>query len=148
MTRPRTNPYLYVTWIPRYLTCDKSCLYAAWFKANHQGYVKMPGDFDSAKWNIEHADLMNKPLEELEDRGSEIFIERQNSFKVESSRTGAVIGGTPDIIAVHTSLMEMVSELRRLMARIEPLRFACTPLTRPKAVRNMVKRLQITYGKW
>ena len=51
MTTPRTSPYMYVTWIPRYLTGEKSCLYAAWFKANHQGYAKMPSDFDSAKWN-------------------------------------------------------------------------------------------------
>ena len=28
------------------------------------------------------------------------------------------------------------------------VRYACTPLTRPKAVRNMAKGLQITYGKW
>ena len=50
MTTPRTSPYMYVTWIPRYLTGEKSCLFAAWFKANHQGYAKMPSDFDSAKW--------------------------------------------------------------------------------------------------
>ena len=60
MTTPRTSPYMYVTWIPRYLTGEKSCLYAAWFKANHQGYAKMPSDFDSAKWNMEHTDLMNE----------------------------------------------------------------------------------------
>ena len=101
MTTPRTSPYMYVTWIPRYLTGEKSCLYAAWFKANHQGYAKMPSDFDSAKWNMEHTDLMNELITELEERGCEIFIERQNSFKVESARSGVVVGGTPDIIAVH-----------------------------------------------
>ncbi len=31
----------------------------------------------------------------------DLFIERKNSFKVESFRTGAIIGGTPDIITVH-----------------------------------------------
>ena len=61
----------------------------------------MPSDFNSAKWNMEHTDLMNALVEELEDRGCEIFIEHQNSFKVESPRTGAVIGGTLDIIALH-----------------------------------------------
>ena len=44
---------------------------------------------------------MNELVEELEERGCEIFIERQNSFKVESARSGVVVGGTPDIIAVH-----------------------------------------------
>ena len=101
MTRPRTNLYLYLTWIPRYLTGEKSCLYAAWFKANHQNYKKMPSDFNSAKWNMEHTNLMNELVEELEERSCEIFIEKQNSFKVESARSGVVVGGTPDVIAVH-----------------------------------------------
>ena len=61
----------------------------------------MPSDFDSAKWTMEHTDLINALVEELEERGCQIFIERQNSFKVESSRSGVVVGGTPDIIAVH-----------------------------------------------
>ena len=81
MTHPRTSPYMYVTWIPRYLTGDKSCLFAAWFKANHQGYAKMPSDFNSAKWNMEHTDLMNELVAELEERGCELFIEQQNSFQ-------------------------------------------------------------------
>ena len=101
MTHPRTSPYMYVTWIPRYLTGDKSCLFAAWFKANHQGYAKMPSDFDAARWNMEHTDLMNELVEELEERGCEIFIEHQNSFRVESARSGAVTGGKPDMIAVY-----------------------------------------------
>ena len=101
MTQTRTAPYMPVTWIPRYLTGDKSCLFTAWFKANHQGYAKMPSDFNSAKWNMEHTDLMNELVEELEERGCQIFIERQNSFKVESARSGVVVGGTPDIIAIH-----------------------------------------------
>ena len=100
-TKPRNAPYMPVTGISRYLTGDKSCIWAAWFKANHQGYAKMPSDFNSAKWNMEHTDLMNELVEELEERGCEIFIERQNSFKVESARSGVVVGGTPDIIAVH-----------------------------------------------
>ena len=58
MTRPRTNPYQYVIWIPRYLTGEKSCLWAPWFKVNFQNYEKVPSDFDSAKWNMEHIDLL------------------------------------------------------------------------------------------
>ena len=101
MTSPRTSTYVYVTWIPRYLTGDKSCIFAAWFKANHQGYAKMPSDFNSSKWNMEHTDLMNELVAELEERGCQIFIERQNFFHVESPRSSVVVAGTPDIIAVH-----------------------------------------------
>ena len=39
---PDVSPYLHATWIPRYLTGDKSCLWACWFKANKQGYDRMP----------------------------------------------------------------------------------------------------------
>ena len=101
MTRPRTNPYLYLTWIPRYLTGEKSCIWAAWFKANFQNYEKVPSDFDSAKWNMDHTDLMNKLVDSLEEQGSRVFIENQNSFKVESPRSGVVISGKSDVIAVH-----------------------------------------------
>ena len=100
MTRARGAPYLYVTWIPRYLTGEKSCLWAAWFKANFQGYEKMPSDFDSAKWNMDHTDLMNTLVDSLEEQGSQVFIENQNLFKVESPRSGVVISGKPDVIAV------------------------------------------------
>ena len=76
----RTAPYMPVTGISRYLTGDKSCVFAAWFKANHQGYKKMPSDFNSAKWNMEHTDLMNELVEELEERGCQIFIETPELF--------------------------------------------------------------------
>ena len=112
MTIPRTNTYLYVTWIPRYLTGDKSCLWACWFKANHQGYAKMPSDFDAARWNMEHTDLLNELVAELEEQGCELFIEQQNSFRVESPRSGAVIGGKPDIIAVFPDGRTVVYDVK------------------------------------
>ena len=41
---------------------------------------------------------MNELVEELEERGYQIFIERQNSFKVESSRSVVVVGGASDLV--------------------------------------------------
>ena len=101
MTRTRSSPYLHVTWIAKYLVGEKNCLWAAWFKSNHQGYAKVPSNFDSARWNMEHTDLLNELIAELEKQGCEIFIERQNEFRVLSARSGTVISGRPDIIAVH-----------------------------------------------
>ena len=99
MAYARRSPYLHATWISRYLTGDKSCLWACWFKANYQGYDRMPSDFDVARWTMEHTDLLNKLIADLEEQGCELFIEHQNGFRVESSRTGAVIGGRADLIA-------------------------------------------------
>ena len=72
MTIMRTNPYLYATWISRYLVGDKSCLWVCWFKANFHGYANMPSDFDSACWNMEYTYLMNKLVAELEGQDCEL----------------------------------------------------------------------------
>ena len=112
MTYPRTSTYLYATWISRYLTGDKSCLWACWFKGNYQGYDRMPSDFDSARWNMEHTDLLNELVAELEERGCELFIERQNFFLVESPRSGAVVGGKPDLIAVFPDGRTVVYDVK------------------------------------
>ena len=100
MTRRRSNPYLYVTWIAKYLVGERSCLWATWFKTNHERYDKASSGFDSARWNMEHTDLMNELVDRLEERGCKVFIERQNEFRVASLRSGTVISGKPDIIAV------------------------------------------------
>ena len=112
MTRSRTNPYMYVTWIPRYLTGEKSCLWAAWLKANHQNYEKVPSDFDSAKWNLEHTDLLTELVDRLEEQGCQVFIESQNSFKVESPRSGFVISSKPDVIVVHPDGRAVVYDVK------------------------------------
>ena len=56
-------------------------------------------DFDVARWTMEHTDLLNKLIADLEEQGCELFIEHQNGFRVESSRTGAVISGRADLMA-------------------------------------------------
>ena len=101
MTRQRSNPYLHVTWIAKHLVGDKSCLWATWFKTNYRDYRRAPSDFDSARWNMEHTDLLNEQAEGIEARGCRIFVERQNDFRTESPRSGTTIHGRPDIIAVH-----------------------------------------------
>ena len=72
----------------------------------------MPSDFDSARWNMEHTDLLNELVAELEERGCELFIERQNSFRVESPRSGAVVGGKPDLIAVFPDGRTVVPDVK------------------------------------
>ncbi len=100
MTRPRPNPYMYVTWIARPLVGEKNCLWAPWYKASYQGFERVLSTFDSARWNMEHTDLLNEFADQLQARGCELFIERQNEFKAESPNSGMVIHGRPDIIAV------------------------------------------------
>ena len=99
MTVPRSSPYMYGTWPTKYLTGDKSCLWACWFKTHYQNYEKAPSDFDLARWQAEHTVLVNSLADELERQGCKVWIEHQNSFKVESRKSGLTVSGRPDLIA-------------------------------------------------
>lgn len=101
MTTPRSSPYLHVSWLSKALVGDKNCLWAYYFKANNQGYVKVPSDFDLARWQMDHTALLNELVEQLEQQGCKVWIERQNDFRVVSPNSGVTISGTPDVIAVH-----------------------------------------------
>lgn len=101
MTTPRSSPYVYATWPTKYLTGDKSCLWACWFKTHHQNYEKAPSDFDLVRWQAEHTVLVNSLANDLEKRGCEVFIEHQNSFRIESRKSGLAVSGRPDLIAKH-----------------------------------------------
>ena len=83
----------------------------AWFKANHQGYAKMPRGFNSPRWNMEHIDLTNELVERLEERSGEIFVERQNEFRVESPRHE---NGSQrrDLIALHPDGRAIIYDAR------------------------------------
>ncbi len=100
MTRPRSNPYMYVTWIARPLVGERNCLWAPWYKTNYQDFDKAPSTFDSARWNMGHTDLLNDLADRLQARECKLFIERQNEFRTEIPNSGMVIHGRPDIIAV------------------------------------------------
>ena len=99
MTVSRSSPYMYATWPTKYLTGEKSCLWACWFKAHHQGYEKAPSDFDLVRWQAEHTVLVNSLANDLEKQGCRVWIEHQNSFRIESRKSGLTVSGRPDLIA-------------------------------------------------
>ena len=101
MTTPRSSPYMYATWPTKYLVGDKSCHWACWFKAHHQGYEKAPSDFDLARWQAEHTVLVNSLINDLEKNGCKVWIEHQNSFRIESRKSGLTVSGRPDLIAKY-----------------------------------------------
>ena len=101
MTVQRDNPYMYATWPTRYITGDKSCLWACWYKTHYYRYQKAPSDFDLVRWQAEHTVLVESLTNELEQKGCTVWIEHQNSFKIESPRSGLTVSGRPDLIARH-----------------------------------------------
>ena len=101
MTVPRDNPYMYATWPTRYIIGDKSCLWACWYKTHYYKYPKAPSDFDLVRWQAEHTVLMDSLTNEIEQKGCTVWIEHQNSFRIESPRSGLTVSGRPDLIARH-----------------------------------------------
>ena len=96
---PRSNPYIWVTWLSKLLVGDVSCEWAAWFKAHHKQYAKMPSSFDAVGWQMNHTELLNKVWGDLDDQGVEVLTENQSSFNIRGS-SGTMLGGRPDIVAL------------------------------------------------
>ena len=53
------------------------------------------------RWQAEHTVLVESLTNELEQKGCTVWIEHQNSFKIESPRSGLTVSGRPDLIARH-----------------------------------------------
>ena len=94
-----TGPYIWVTWLPRLLSGESSCEWAAWFKAQHEGssWTRAPSDFDQAGWLMDHTALLNEQREVWEKQGCSVLTEAQNSFTLRGS--SASLAGKPDLVA-------------------------------------------------
>ena len=100
MTEPRSGPYIWVTWLSKLLVGDRSCEWAAWFKAHHKNYDRSPSPFDAVTWQMNHTALLNDVRAELELDGNRVLSEDQNYFNLRGN-SGAVLGGKPDLVVMH-----------------------------------------------
>ena len=91
------RPYIWATSLPRLLTGENSCEWAAWFKAHHENWAKVPNDFDQAKWMLDHTALVNRVREQQESIGHAVSTENQNTFHLRGAT--ATLAGKPDLIA-------------------------------------------------
>lgn len=99
MTKPRTEPYVWVTWLSRLMAGDVRCQWAPWFKTHYTGYAQAPSDFQLAAWTVEHTQLLDELVKERAKLGEGIYREVQNAFRVRRP-SGLVIAGKPDLIAI------------------------------------------------
>ena len=81
------------------LVGDTSCEWAAWFKAHFRDFRKVPSDFDTFSWQLDHTDLLSEVRAGLEAEGYAATTEQQNLFRLRGS-SGITVGGRPDLIAV------------------------------------------------
>ena len=79
MPQRREQPYIWATSLPKLITGECSCEYAAWFKAHHQGWTRQPSDFDAVQWQIQHTALLTETRDRFLASGYDVFTEAQNA---------------------------------------------------------------------
>ena len=96
-TTPRRGlPYLYCTWIAKYLSGERQCLWALWFQSRFR-YGKVASDFDLAAWSADHDALVAKRAEELKAAGYTVRLENENYWQLKGQT--AMLAGKMDIVA-------------------------------------------------
>jgi hypothetical protein len=99
MTVRREGTYVWVTWLARLMAGEAECGWSTWFRARHQGWAKVPTDFQLAQWIADHTRVLNELAGRREMLGETTFRESQNGFKF-TSRNRVVLGGKPDLVTL------------------------------------------------
>ena len=97
-TKPRTEPYVWATWISKLLAGESSCVWSAWFRAHHH-FAKIDTDFDMEVWQMDHTALIRRTAAAFAAEGYTVFTEHQNQFAL-AGRSGT-LAGRPDVVAVR-----------------------------------------------
>ena len=108
----RDHPYIWVTWMPRLLSGNSKCEWAAWFKVQHEGssWKKVPSTFDQTQWALNHSALLSAEQKRLEADGASVKVERQNQFRLKG--LFATLAGMPDLVSLkdgHVTIHDIKS---------------------------------------
>ena len=98
MPKQRNHPYIWTTWLPKLLTGESSCAWAAWFKAHYQNWSKPPSGFDQTEWLMRHTALLNQQKDERAGSNRQVYVEGQNAFRVKGKL--ATLAGKPDLVVL------------------------------------------------
>ena len=106
----RTDPYIWITWLIKFMSGDNQCFYSSWFKSHFQ-YDKLPSDFNVAAWTAKHNELLLTRKDYYENLGYEVFLEDQNSFRL-SGANNVIVSGKPDLVAVKDDERAIVEDVK------------------------------------
>ena len=98
-TKPRSEPYVWATWITKLLAGEASCVWSAWFRAHHQFAKTDRADFDLDRWQVDHTAVVRRVAAAFEGEGYSVSTERQNQFTL-AGKLGT-LAGRPDVVAVR-----------------------------------------------
>ena len=105
-SRSQKGLRLRVKQLAEYMTDSGPCP-AAVRRSMEGPYERLPSDFDSLRWSIEHGAMVRQRAAELRGLGYTVHREEANAFAVPLQRCGSVtlpvpvtITGKPDLVAV------------------------------------------------
>ncbi len=102
MAVPRSEPYVWLTWLATWMSGEKSCDWAVWFRANWTDYERVADGFDFSIWKVKHTKLLRETHRALNGEGYRVKVENQNRFAARLDESpGIVIGGKPDLLALR-----------------------------------------------
>lgn len=146
MATPRRDPYAWVTWLTPTLAGDAQCLWAPWFQAHYTFDKLERGDFDLAKWKVEHNAMVAKRATALTEGGWQVYLEDQNQFRLKGKTI--TVAGKPDIVAVRDTQAIVIDEKggKRRDSDVQQvlLYLLALPLTHP-AVNGKTLRGEVEY---
>ena len=95
------GPYIHPSWLPKLLVGMDMCEFKIWFQTHHDGrtWTKVASDFDLARYNLRHTDLLRRCAQEYIDRGYFVTLENQNEFRIPLA--GATVSGRIDLVATR-----------------------------------------------
>ena len=102
MAEKRDGVFVWITWLAKVMAGEQACEWASWFKAHHTDYQKVPSDFDTARWKIEHTRHLRELHLERKKLGDRVFLEAENQIRYCPS-AGLTVVGKPDLIAVSSA---------------------------------------------
>lgn len=100
MTVRRSEPFTWVTWLPKLLIGDDSCEWAAWFRTHYQDWARPPEDMDWTTYRMEHTSLLRSFRDEIKAEWDEVLTEKQNQFYYHHP-SGLTLSGKPDLVAIR-----------------------------------------------
>lgn len=95
----RDGPYVWLTWLSRWIGGDRSCDWSVWFQANNF-YDKLDDGKDWTLTRVKHTRLLKETRDALIADGYRVRVEDQNKFTARHEDSPSVaIGGKPDLLA-------------------------------------------------
>ena len=145
MAKPRSNKFLWVTWLSRLMAGEISCEWAPWFKVRNE-FEKVLSTPDLVRWKIAHNQMVREYRRNFIEAGKKVLSEHQVRFRYQT-RGGLLLSGAADLIAISKNEIEVVdckTGSPRDSDQVQVMIYMyCLPRARPDFKRKRIKGLVV-----